>query len=64
MNHMYSLSSGDMSRRHSHEAMFAKSVCSYNCVQRESMASGDRPGQDMRSMVPAYANNKECFAIF
>ena len=44
--------------------VFANTMSSYNYVKRESMASGDCLRQDMRSIVPEYAKNGECFAIF
>ena len=58
---MYSLSTGDMSRRHSHENNVCKhNECPFNCLQRESSAIGDC----LISIVPEYVKNEECFASF
>ena len=58
---MYSLSLGDMSRRHSHENNVCKhNECPFHCLQRESSAIGDC----LVSIVSEYAKNEEYFAIF
>ena len=55
----YSLSTFDMSCRHSHNNNVCKhNECSFNCVQRETLAIRDCVG----SIVPEYARNEECFA--
>ena len=55
LNHNYSLPSGDMSCRHSHENNVCKhNGCSYNCVQREPTESGDCLGRS-RYALPEYA---------